>query len=136
MKKIYLLLFASLSLFAYSTEELTQARAMLSGVSTEQMAKDMRDSMKDSLPLNIDAISTLNSVEAKGKKLIFKGTVNVPEHNKPDVENQKKKQAAGLCSNPFIFSALEKGLVMEYKYSYFKSKKELANITISKKDCL
>jgi hypothetical protein len=126
-------------LFASShQEELAQAKQMLSTMKPEAIAHDLAAATKTQLPMKVDDISSLTAVFSKGVYIKYTGTIKsepIPKKLlKGHLAKQKEEQAFGLCSNPFVHAALEKGVIMQYEY-FYENKQKLGDTYISIKDC-
>ena len=139
LNKLLLILLLSVPIFAadmkIQNRELSNKDMKTQSIDIVKMAAS---EISKSLPQKIDKYTTLNSVKAKNKTLIYFYELNIAPKTDESVINEdhtRMKQAVtiGTCRGSIRF--LEAGITLKYIYTSKSTKKELFQFNINQESC-
>lgn len=135
----------SYSIYPDDTQLLNQNRETFSQYETTEIARIISHELAKNLPQQINRYMTFDSVYYFGNEIFLKMSfdeeqfedptiLQSPDFRKSLTDLAKPIFKQNVCTNANIFVALEKGVVLKYKYSFGQHANELT-FTVSIEDC-
>lgn len=133
------------SIFPDDAELVKHNREVFKQYKTTEIARVISSELAKNLPQQINRFMTFDSVYYFGNEIFLKMSFDEEQFEdptilqSPDFSESLKNSAKlifkqNVCTNPNIFVALEKGVILKYKYSFAHKASDLT-FTVSIEDC-